>query len=145
MCIRDRSSRKLARQTFYGMSRWQAKLEYKQVFLSRIVDIGAELFAIAAACTRAEMLRIDNPEQGETAYALADACCQHARLRVEGLFDRLWSNTDDLDEQIARRVLDGEFTWLEEGVLDPSEGTGPWISTWEPGPSRHESVRRPVR
>ena len=141
----ERSSRKLARQTFYGMSRWQAKLEYKQVFLARIVDIGAELFAIAAACTRAEMLRIDNPEQGETAYALADVCCEHARLRVEGLFDRLWSNTDDLDEQIARRVLDGEFTWLEEGVLDQSEGTGPWISTWEPGPSESESVHRPVR
>ncbi len=113
------------------MSRWQAKLEYKQVFLARIVDIGAELFAIAAACTRAEMLRIDNPEQGETAYALADVCCEHARLRVEGLFDRLWSNTDDLDEQISARVLDGDFTWLEQGVLDQSEGTGPWISPWD--------------
>ena len=53
----ERSSRKLARQTFYGMSRWQAKLEYRQAFLGRIVDIGAELFAMAAACSRAEMLR----------------------------------------------------------------------------------------
>src|SRR6478672_6677082 len=55
----ERSSRKLARQTFYGMSRWQAKMEYRQVFLGRVVDIGAELFAIAAACSRAEMLRTD--------------------------------------------------------------------------------------
>ncbi len=141
----ERSSRKLARQTFYGMSRWQAKLEYKQVFLARIVDIGAELFAMAAACTRAEMLRIDNPEQGETAYDLADACCEHARLRVEALFDGLWSNTDDLDVRISQRVLDGDFTWLEEGVLDQSEGTGPWISPWQPGPSESESVHRSVR
>ncbi len=141
----ERASRKLARQTFYGMSRWQAKLEYKQVFLGRIVDIGAELFAIAAACTRAEMLRADNPEQGETAYALADVCCAHARLRVEALFDRLWDNTDDLDVRVAQRVLDGDFTWLEEGVLDPSEGTGPWIAPWQPGASESESVRRSVR
>jgi hypothetical protein len=43
----ERSSRKLARSTFYAMGRWQAKLEKKQAFLGRIVDIGAELFAIA--------------------------------------------------------------------------------------------------
>ncbi len=54
----ERSSRKLARQTFYGMSRWQAKMEYRQAFLGRVVDIGAELFAISAACSRAEMLRV---------------------------------------------------------------------------------------
>ncbi|HEY8293759.1 MAG TPA: acyl-CoA dehydrogenase family protein, partial [Micrococcaceae bacterium] len=41
----ERESRKLARQTFYGMGRWQGRLEYKQAFLGRIVDIGAELFA----------------------------------------------------------------------------------------------------
>ena len=52
----ERSSRRLARQTFYGMGRWQAKLEHKQAFLGRIVDIGAELFAMAACCSRAEML-----------------------------------------------------------------------------------------
>jgi alkylation response protein AidB-like acyl-CoA dehydrogenase len=131
----ERSSRKLARQTFYGMSRWQAKLEYRQGFLGRIVDIGAELFAMAAACSRAEMIRTEDPERGEGAYALADAFCAQARLRVAHLFDRLWDNTDDTDRRIAGDVLDGEFTWLEEGVLDQSEGTGPWIASWAPGPS----------
>ena len=42
----ERGSRKLARSTFYAMTRWQAKLENKQAVLGRIVDIGAELFAI---------------------------------------------------------------------------------------------------
>jgi alkylation response protein AidB-like acyl-CoA dehydrogenase len=141
----ERASRKLARQTFYGMSRWQAKLEHKQGFLGRIVDIGAELFAIAAACSRAEMIRNDAPDQGKAAFALADAFCQQARLRVDHLFDRLWANTDETDRRVAAKVLDGDFTWLEAGVLDPSEGTGPWIATWAPGASEQESVRRHYR
>jgi alkylation response protein AidB-like acyl-CoA dehydrogenase len=141
----ERSSRKLARQTFYGMSRWQAKLEHKQGFLGRIVDIGAELFAIAATCSRAEMIRNDAPEQGEAAFALADAFCQQARLRVDHLFDQLWQNTDVTDRRIAAGVLDGNFTWLEDGVLDQSEGTGPWIAAWAPGASEGECVRRHYR
>jgi len=141
----ERSSRKLARQTFYGMSRWQAKLEYKQVFLGRIVDIGAELFAMAAACSRAEMLRLTEPSQGETAYELADMFCGQARIRVEELFTGLWHNTDDADKSLADRVLEGEFTWLEDGVIDASEGTGPWIASWEPGESTHKNVHRKYR
>ena len=51
----ERASRKLARSTFYGMARWQGRLERKQGFLGRIVDIGAELFAMSAVCMRAQM------------------------------------------------------------------------------------------
>ena len=141
----ERSARKLARQTFYGMSRWQAKLEHKQSFLGRVVDIGAELFAIAAVCSRAEMLRADDPAQGEAAYELAEAFCQQARLRTDHLFEQLWSNTDDTDKRIADRLLDGAYTWLEDGVVDLSEGTGPWIADWQPGESAAENQHRPYR
>jgi alkylation response protein AidB-like acyl-CoA dehydrogenase len=141
----ERSSRKLARQTFYGMSRWQARLEHKQVFLGRIVDIGAELFAIAAACTRAEMLKREDSAQGRAAYQLAEAFCAQSRLRTESLFEGLWTNTDDLDTRVAERVLAGDYTWLEQGVVDPSEGTGPWIARWEPGPSQADNVARRYR
>jgi alkylation response protein AidB-like acyl-CoA dehydrogenase len=141
----ERSSRKLARHTFYGMSRWQAGLEHRQSFLGRIVDIGAELFAMTAACTRAEMLRRSEPAQAKGAVELADTFCRQSRLRVETLFERLWSNSDEADTALAGRVLDGSYTWLEEGVLDQSEGTGPWISTWSAGPSAHESVWRSYR
>ena len=141
----ERSSRKLARQTFYGMSRWQAGLEHRQAFLGRIVDIGAELFAMAAACSRAEMLRVDEPDSGAAAYELADAFCAQARLRVDALFDQLWHNTDAVDRRVAAGVLDGGFSWLEAGVVDASEGTGPWISRWSPGETQHESVARRYR
>jgi hypothetical protein len=141
----ERSSRKLARQTFYAMSRWQAKLEYRQAFLGRIVDIGAELFAMAAACSRAQMLRVGDPEQGASAYELADAFCAQSRVRVDALFERLWHNTDSLDRTVAAAVLRGDYTWLEAGVLDQSEGTGPWISAWKAGESEHVNVARRYR
>ncbi|MGA5161501.1 acyl-CoA dehydrogenase family protein [Streptomyces pseudogriseolus] len=139
----ERTSRKLARSTFYAMSRWQGRMETKQGFLGRIVDIGAELFAMSAACVRAELLR-GRGDHGREAYQLADAFCRQARLRVEELFGRLWSNTDDLDRKVVKNVLTGSYTWLEEGVVDPS-GDGPWIADATPGPSTRENVRRPIR
>lgn len=139
----ERSSRKLARSTFYAMSRWQGRMETKQGFLGRIVDIGAELFAMSAACVRADMLRASG-DHGREAYQLADAFCRQARIRVEELFTRLWSNTDDLDRKVVDGVLSGTYSWLEEGVVDAS-GEGPWIADAAPGPSVKENVHRPIR
>ena len=59
----ERSSRKLARSTFYAMGRWQAKLEKRQALLGRIVDIGAELFAIASAVVYADTIRREQPQR----------------------------------------------------------------------------------
>ncbi|MFN2496018.1 MAG: acyl-CoA dehydrogenase family protein [Pseudonocardiaceae bacterium] len=134
----ERASRRLARHTFYGMSRWAGKLERRQRFLARIVDIGAELFAMSAACVRAQR----DPQDG-TAVELADAFCAQATVRVEELFTRLWSNSDVSDRALARDVLDDRFTWLEEGVLDPSID-GPWIAPAEPGPSTRDNVHRRI-
>ncbi len=141
----ERSSRKLARNTFYGMARWQAAMERKQAFLGRVVDIGAELFAMSAACVRAEAHRVADPAKGAQAYELADAFCRQAALRVEALFAGLWTNTDDSDVAVARAVLDDRYIWLEEGILDPSEGTGPWIAHWEPGASAEENLARRIQ
>ncbi|MDQ0799321.1 acyl-CoA dehydrogenase family protein [Arthrobacter sp. SLBN-112] len=141
----ERSSRRLARQTFYGMGRWQAKLERKQAFLGRIVDIGAELFAMTACCSRAEMLLHTSPGTAAGAYELADAYCEQAKVRVDEYFDQLWRNTDDADHTLTRNVLAGDYTWLEAGVLDQSEGTGPWIADASPGPSQKEDLHRKYR
>ena len=120
----ERSARKLARSTFYGMSRWQGRLEKKQAFLGRLVDIGAELFAISAAVVRAQMLAADGEP---TATELADLFCRQARLRVDGYFNGLWHNNDNHNYQAAQQVLDGRFTWAEAGVMDPS-GDGPFLA-----------------
>lgn len=120
----ERASRKLARSTFYAMSRWQGKLEYRQRFLGRIVDIGAELFAMTAACVRAGGAA---GEAGHSEVELADAFCRQSRVRAEQLFTALWDNSDDADRKLAHGVLDGRYTWLEEGIIDPSID-GPWIA-----------------
>lgn len=138
----ERSARKLARNTFYGMARWQAGLEQKQGFLGRIVDIGAELFAMSAASLRAEAQRVADPAVGAQAYELADAFCQQATLRVEALFHALWANTDGIDKRLADNVLQGRYDWLEEGIVDQSEGTGPWIADWAAGASTEANLAR---
>jgi len=132
----ERSSRKLARETFYAMARWQGRLERKQGFLGRIVDIGAELFAMSAACMRA------HAQADPAGRELADLFCKQSRLRVEALFAALWDNTDALDVQATRRVLDGRYLALEEGVLPAVPQAGEWVSSWAPGPSTVEDVRR---
>ncbi|GAQ56009.1 acyl-CoA dehydrogenase family protein [Streptomyces acidiscabies] len=139
----ERHSRKLARSTFYAMSRWQGRLETKQGFLGRVVDIGAELFAMSAACVRAEYLRARG-QHGREAYQLADAFCRQARVRVDELFGRLWSNTDEVDRKVVKGVLGGAYEWLETGIVDPS-GEGPWIADASPGASTKENVHRPIR
>jgi len=138
----ERTARKLARSTFYAMSRWQGRMELKQNFLARIVDIGAELFAMSAACVRAQHLAA-NSEHGPQARLLADTFCRQARIRVEELFSRLWTNTDGSDRALARSVLKGDVSWLEAGIVDASR-EGPWIADATPGPSQKENVHRPV-
>ncbi|MFG1870378.1 acyl-CoA dehydrogenase family protein [Micromonospora arborensis] len=135
----ERSSRKLARSTFYAMSRWQGKMERKQAFLGRVVDIGAELFAMSAVCVRASAERDSRPENVE----LADLFCRQARVRVDALFTALWDNTDSVDTAAAKRILAGRYAGLEEGVITPSDEL-PWVAGWSPGPSTAEDVRRRI-
>jgi alkylation response protein AidB-like acyl-CoA dehydrogenase len=130
----ERSSRKLARSTFYGMTRWQAKLEYRQAFLGRLVDIGAELFAMAATAAYADTIGREQPDRRDGAQELAELFCTQAKRRVENLFAELWSNDDDANRAAAARLLDGRYRWLEEGIVDPS-GEGPMIP---------EEVKQPV-
>ncbi|MFC4030580.1 acyl-CoA dehydrogenase family protein [Streptomyces polygonati] len=139
----ERGARKLARSTFYAMSRWQGRMETKQNFLARIVDIGAELFAMSAACVRAEHLAATG-DHGQEARQLADAFCRQSRVRTDELFARLWTNTDGSDHRLTKAVMAGSLTWMEAGIVDTAPD-GPWIADATPGPSRRENVHRPVR
>src|ERR1035437_7627588 len=141
----ERASRKLARATFYGMARWQGRLEHKQGFLGRIVDIGAETFAMSDACDRAQLDATAGgaAERGAPPSELAVMFGTQARRRAEELFGQLWSNTDTADSALARGVLAGRYSWLEDGIIDPSI-PGPWIAPAEPGPSKTEDLHRHI-
>jgi alkylation response protein AidB-like acyl-CoA dehydrogenase len=135
------AARGMRREIGLARTRWPAGLEEHQRHLGRIVDIGAELYAMSASCVYAQA----RADRAEAATELADAFCRQARCRVEELFDRLERNADDHDRAVAGRVLRGRYTWLEEGILDPSID-GPWIAEPEPGPSRQRvNLRREVR
>jgi alkylation response protein AidB-like acyl-CoA dehydrogenase len=113
----DRSARKLARTLTYAMARFGPKLEKRQGVLFRLVDIGAELFAMAAACSRAQAL-IDADGTDRTAYRLADHFCRGATRRVRHAFDQVFDNDDRRGYRLAMGVLDGEYAWLERGIID---------------------------
>lgn len=112
----ERTSRRLARATFHTMIRFGPSLEKKQAVLGRIVDIGAELLIMTAVVVRARTLA--ERESGETGVDdLADTFCRQARRRISDRFRSLFRNDDDETYDLARRFLDGDFGWLEEGVV----------------------------
>jgi alkylation response protein AidB-like acyl-CoA dehydrogenase len=113
----ERSSRKLARESFHGMLIYQAKLQNKQAFLFRLVDIANELFAQAASVSRAHALLERKAPDAAAALDLADTFCLDSRRRVKGLFRELWSNEDNGRYRTALDVLKGRHVWLQEGIL----------------------------
>ena len=114
----DRTSRRLARVLFYAIVRFGARLEKKQTVLGRLVEIGAELFAMTAACARAQKLvkskSAEERANAARAVGLADVFCRIARRRVEDRIDRLFDNDDDVIYKVASRVLADEYNWLEQ-------------------------------
>ncbi len=114
----ERSCRKLARESFHGMTVYQAKMERKQGFLFRCVDVVMELFAMAATISRARQMHDDRDPGAERAQELADLFCRTARRKVRRLFRDLWANDDACKNQVAAGVMQGEQVWLEKGAMD---------------------------
>jgi len=118
----DRATNKLGRALFHAMVRHGPKLERRQMILFRAVDIGAELYAIAASCVRARMLA----QRGQVeAERLADVFCREARLRIRRLFASLDGRNDVAHYRLAQEVLRGEHTWLEAGIMAPPSSLEP--------------------
>ncbi len=113
----ERSSRKLAREIFHAMVVFRAAAERRQAYLFRVVDVANELFAMAAAVSRAEALRKAGRPEAAQALRLADHFCLGARRRVRGLLAALWSNDDAAAYALGRAVLAGEHAWLEAGAI----------------------------
>jgi len=114
----ERSCRKLARESFHGMVVYQAKLERKQGFLFRCVDVVMELFAMSAAVSHARALRDHGRPDADQAAAMADLFCRGARRRVQQHFRALWRNDDARLTAAAADVVKGRHAWIEQGRMD---------------------------
>ncbi len=117
----DRGARRLSRALFHSMVRFGLGLEKRQAVLGRLVEIGAELFAMSASCSRAQMLQTsksaEDRARGSQAKDLADIFCRLARRRIQDRFRSLFRNDDAAVYRIAQRVLSNELVWLEEGLI----------------------------
>ena len=115
--------RKLARQIFHGMNVHQARLQHKQGFLFRVVDIANELFAMAATVSRAHALAKAGDANAREAAELADLFCRGSRRKVKSLFRALWRNDDTRKYRAGVKVMQGGHAWFETGVLTLDEAT----------------------
>ncbi len=112
----DRTSHKLARTIFHQMIRHRHKLEYRQMVLARIVEVGSEMFAMAASCSKAQHMIKKNPAD-RTPITLADLFCKDARKRIKRYFKDICCNTDVKKGKLSRDLMAGKYTWLEKGPL----------------------------
>lgn len=112
----ERTSHTVALKLFHGALRYGTRLAYRQQLLGRLVDVGSELFAMAAACARAHaMVRLQPSERSPV--DLADLFCRLARRRVGLLLERLARNEDRQTYRVAQEAMAGRFEWLEEGIV----------------------------
>ena len=114
----QRCAHRLARDLFHAMMKYQQGLEKKQRLLTRLVNIGTDLFAMAVACSRAVLLHAKNPSN-DGSLELADLFCREARGRIEKQFRTLFRNEDRLTYSVAQNTLKGKYRWLEDGIIEP--------------------------
>ena len=114
----ERAAHRLARNLFHAMMIYQQGLEKKQQILTRLVNIGTDLFAVAVTCSRAAYLYSKNPSD-RGPVELADLFARQARGRIERQFAKLFVNDDGFTYHVAQETLAGKYRWLEDGVIDP--------------------------
>ena len=112
----SRASARLARNTFHGIARFGPSLERRQGFLFRIIDIGIEIFALAATVRNAHKLQQDGAEEAAQAVDLADFFARQTRRNIDTLFHQLWHNDDARATRVGQDLLAGKHTWLERGI-----------------------------
>jgi hypothetical protein len=113
-----RTSRRLARALFHAMVRKGPKLEREQLLLGRFVEIGTELFAIAATCLRADQLDRSGAKTGANGadyIEIADYFCRMSRLRIAEKFRGIRRNADRAGYKLAQQIVKGDRSYAQNG------------------------------
>lgn len=116
MVYAGKTAHRLARNLFHAMALNGPALESKQQLLSRLVNIGTDLFALSAACARAIRMQQENPSD-DGPVELADLFSRQARGRIENDFRGLFKNSDKFAYKIAQNTLAGKYAWLESDII----------------------------
>lgn len=112
----EKSAHRLAKTLFYYMALYREKLEARQMILGRLMDIGTELFAIGATVSYAVHLNKKDPAN-TSVLELADYFATTARRRIQESFKALDDNDDRQANTVAKKVIEGDMKWLEEGIM----------------------------
>lgn len=106
----------LARTIFQGMVFYRQNLDRRQLFLGRLMDIGTELFAMAAVCSYALHLQ-KNSDSGDSPLELADYFCVLSERRIAAHFALIKHNDDRKTNTTAKKVLEKNYRWLEKDIV----------------------------
>ena len=82
---------------------------------------------MAATCAYAQ----SSPGQGGKggSHQVADLFCRQARRRIEDHFRAMRRNDQRRANVLAKRVLAGEFEWMEAGIICNGLDDGPEASS----------------
>ena len=112
----EKSSHELSLAIFKVMMKYKQNLERKQLLLGRLMEIGTDLFAMAATCSYAISLKNQKNFEGNP-IELANLFCALAKRRIGERFHSLSHNDDKMINEMAKKVLSDEYKWLEAGVV----------------------------
>jgi alkylation response protein AidB-like acyl-CoA dehydrogenase len=115
-----RTSDRLARALFHAMARNGPGLEKRQLLLGRLVDIGTELFALAASALHADALLRQRDETAAPRGELARLVCliqAGARERIDAAFAGLARNSDSEHYAFAQELLADRHRYLRDGIV----------------------------
>lgn len=112
----DETSHKLARAIFHSMARYQQGLERKEMLLGRLMEIGTDLFMMAATASYAAALYKKNPND-RNPLELASYFCDLAERRIYNNFNNISDNDDNHANKLAKEVIDGDARWLENNII----------------------------
>jgi alkylation response protein AidB-like acyl-CoA dehydrogenase len=139
----DRACRKLARSIFHGMLAYGPKLERRQAFLFRIVDVAMDLFAMTAVVVRARRMREAGASSAPEAESLADLFCRTTRRQTRSRFHALWANDDAARYRAGLAVMTGSHAWLESGIVGLRRSTESLVPQ-TPARTGERSETRPI-
>ncbi len=144
-----RTCKRLARTMFHTMAKYQQKLEREQLILQAFVDIGTELFAMAASLSRAEY-ELKSRTNDEHLQDMVDLFCTNARRRIKDSFRLVKRSHSKAIYTVSKAFMEGKYRWMIDGVYtdfppasrparmtEPAETAKP--EPLEPSPEEEES------